>query len=126
MSSVLLDLVEAYEFFRHQIWAQKCREVGLPLYYARWCLVTYGGPRVLKLEGACSEIFRVNTSIVAGCAGATTMLRAMLLQACDEVVGECPRVRLKVVVDDISLQALGSPSSVVNQIGRATNLLVSR
>ena len=68
----------------------------------------------------------MNTSIVAGCAGATTMLRAMLLQACDEVVGECPRVRLKFVVDDISLQALGSPSSVVNQIGRSTNLLVSR
>ena len=124
--SVLLDLVKAYELVRHRLCARKCRDMGIPLHYARWCLLTYAGPRVLKLEGVCSPVYRVSTSIVAGCAGATTLLRAILLRSCDAVVSLCPEVRLKVVVDDISLQAIGSASDVSINLSRATDIIAEK
>ena len=70
----------------HRMCAARFLDAQVPMRYARWCLMCYGGPRVLRLDGVFSDAFRVGSSIVAGCAGATTLLRAVLLKTCDLAV----------------------------------------
>ena len=70
----------------------------------------YAGPRVVRVDGAYSEVFTVDASIVAGCAGATTLLKAVLIGTCDEAAAASLRVAscisLSVVVDDITVQGV--------------------
>ena len=82
-ASVLIDLDKAYEMFGHRMCLARFVDAEIPMRYARWCLMCYGGPRVLRLDGVFSDVFCVGASIVAGCAGATTLLRAVLLKTCD-------------------------------------------
>ena len=74
-ASILTDLVKAYEFVRHRRLWQMCRATRFPLMIARWCIKAFAGPRVVKVQGgAVSEPIRISTSIVAGCAAATSLL----------------------------------------------------
>ena len=111
-ASVLIDLVKAYEMLGHRMCLGRFADAGVPMRYARWCLMCYGGPRVLRLDDVFSDAFRVGSSIVAGCAGATTLLRAVLLKTCDLAVQKglnmATRFSLKVVVDDITVQGLSA------------------
>ena len=111
-ASVLLDLVKAYETLGHRMCAMRFREAAVPLRYARWCLRCYAGPRVLRVDGAHSEVFSVDASIVAGCAGATTLLKAVLMKTCDLAVaramGRATVLKLYVVVDDITIQGVSA------------------
>ena len=111
-ASVLLDLVKAYETLGHRMCAMRFREAAVPLRYARWCLRCYAGPRVLRVDGAFSEVFSVDSSIVAGCAGATTLLKAVLLKTCDLAVARAldmaTVVKLFVVVDDVTIQGVSA------------------
>ena len=64
------------------------------------------------MDGAHSEIFTVDASIVAGCAGATTLLKAVLMKTCDLAVaralGRATVLKLYVVVDDITIQGVSA------------------
>ena len=97
---------------------------GFPALLRAMVYTNLRGPRVVKLEGVCSEVVRTSTSIVAGCSAATTMLRVILLQSCDSFTTWSPQVRMKVVVDDISLQAIGSEGEVPPTLARAANKMV--
>ena len=111
-ASVLIDLTKAYEMLSHRMCLGRFIDAAVPMRYARWCLLCYGGPRVLRLDGVFSDVFQVGASIVAGCAGATTLLRAVLLQTCDLAsqagLEMATRFSLKVVVDDITVQGLSA------------------
>ena len=111
-ASIMLDLVKAYETLGHRMCAQRFRDAEVPMQYARWCLRCYAGPRVLRVDGAYSEVFSVDSSIVAGCAGATTLLKAVLMRTCDEAMARAlemaTQVRLYVVVDDITIQGVSA------------------
>ena len=104
--------MKAYEMLGHRMCLARFIEAEVPMRYARWCLMCYGGPRVLRLDGAYSEVFCVGASIVAGCAGATTLLRAVLMKTCDLACAAglelATRFSLKVVVDDITVQGLSA------------------
>ena len=67
---------------------------------------------VLRVDGAFSETFTVDSSIVAGCAGATTLLKAVLLKTCDLAVARAldmaTVMKLYVVVDDITIQGVSA------------------
>ena len=64
------------------------------------------------MDGVYSDRFTVDSSIVAGCAGATTLLRAVLLKTCDmavaRAIGMATKVKLYVVVDDITIQGVSA------------------
>ena len=114
-ASVLIDLVKAYEMLGHRMCLNRFVDAEIPMRYARWCLMCYGGPRVLRLDGVYSDVLSVGASIVAGCAGATTLLRAILLKTCDLAcqagLGMATRFSLRVVVDDITVQGLSASSA---------------
>ena len=64
------------------------------------------------MDGAFSEVFSVDSSIVAGCAGATTLLKAVLLKTCDlaaaRALDMATVVKLFVVVDDVTIQGVSA------------------
>eukprot|EP00969_Alexandrium_andersonii_P231449 10221746-Alexandrium_andersonii.AAC.1 len=62
----------------------------------------------MKIEDACSQRVAIDTAIVAGCACATRMLKALLVSACDSLQQVYLRVMLYVYVDDITLSVVGS------------------
>ena len=108
-ASILVDLVKAYEMLKHRMCLVRFLDAEIPFYFARWCLLSYAGPRVLRLGDAYSEPLQLTTSIVAGCSGATTLLRAVLLRTCDaaaHLVRELP-ISLSVVVDDMTVHGQG-------------------
>ena len=133
-ASVLIDLVKAYEMLGHRMCAARFLQAQVPMRYARWCLLCYGSPRVMRLDGVYSAPFRVGASIVAGCAGATTLLRAILLRTCDLAAAAglnmATMVSLSVVVDDITVQGLsaaeGAPEAFrdfENDVARVVQVL---
>ena len=63
------------------------------------------------LEGHYSELFSVHSCIVAGCTHATALLRAYVIVSFDSLVYLFEDVRLKVVVDDMTLQMIGDSVS---------------
>ena len=91
---------------------------------ARWCIMLYSMPRSLVWEGSCTAPFRVWASIVAGCAHATTMLKAFLLDALDGLSAKHLQVRLKVTVDDVGLRMHGSNEMIIRQFPKAAKDLV--
>ena len=54
-----------------------------------------------------SHIESVHSSIVAGCSQATTLLRVFVVRVLDKVVRRNPNIRLDVIVDDITMSAIG-------------------
>ncbi|CAK0828723.1 unnamed protein product, partial [Prorocentrum cordatum] len=61
---------------------------------------------------ALSLPFTVNSSIVAGCSFATTLLKIVLKNVCGEFMSRWPRLGLALMVDDSTIQALGSEQFV--------------
>ena len=89
-------------------------------------LRTYGGPRRLCLGRWMSEEFSLGTSIVAGCAFATTLLKVMLLTAMDLLMSSWRTVRAYLVVDDVTLAVYGRLKDVEFTIFGATRWLCDR
>eukprot|EP00959_Pyramimonas_sp_CCMP1952_P006229 130268-Pyramimonas_sp.AAC.1 len=70
--------------------------------------MVYGGRKMIKVREVVSSVIRLNRSIIAGCSFATTLLRVVL---CDSLVymrDRWPSVHLYVMVDVITLEAIGS------------------
>ncbi|CAK0872580.1 unnamed protein product, partial [Prorocentrum cordatum] len=68
----------------------------------------YGDLKEPEVGEALSLPFTVNSSIVAGCSFATTLLKIVLKDVCDEFMARWPRLGLALMVDDSTIQALGS------------------
>ena len=88
------------------------------------CLSIYAGKRVISVDGAVTAEFTIGTSIVAGCAFATTMLRVVLLECLDMGCRLYPALTFFVYVDDIDLIAAGTEDQVVERIAGATRFMV--
>ena len=78
----------------------------------------------MSVDGAVSVVFRIGTSIVAGCTFATTILRMVLIECLDLGFRLYPNVTFYVYVDDIDLGAYGEEDEVVDAVAGATRFLV--
>ena len=103
-AAVMIDLRKAFEYVRHSILVGRCRAVNFPMHIVRWCMLCYAAPRTLALDGNYTQPFQAEAGIVAGCTHATALLRAYTTLSLDKLVYDFPDLRLKVVVDDMTLQ----------------------
>eukprot|EP00973_Karenia_brevis_P085485 11862009-Karenia_brevis.AAC.1 len=123
-ASTLLDMVKCYERIQHHVVAAAAKRTGFNLRIIRLCLAVYAGPRLLSVDGAVTELFRIGTSIVAGCSFATTILRVVLIELMDIGTRLYPNVSLHVYVDDIDIGMCGTEAAVVQQTFGATRMLI--
>ena len=123
-ASTLLDMVKCYEKIQHVVVIEAARRTGFPLRVVRLCLAIYAGRRVISVDGALTKTFRLGTSIVAGCAFATTLLRVVLLECLDMGCKLYPQVSFYVYVDDIDIGACGDEADVISDTFGATRLFV--
>ena len=91
----------------------------------RLSLAAYRLGRVIAVDGTCSVVVQATRGIVAGAVHATIELRALLIEFADSVVRSFPLVSLTVYVDDTSIEAVGSPLRVKEQVIAATAMFVS-
>ncbi len=63
---------------------------------------------------------------MAGCTHATALLKAYLLRSLDAVARKWPTLRLRNMVDDVGMQAIGTRDIVIKCVGEGTNDLVAR
>eukprot|EP00973_Karenia_brevis_P079843 11079498-Karenia_brevis.AAC.1 len=123
-ASTLLDMVKCYEKIRHPIVHEAALRMGFPLRIVRVCLAIYAGKRIISVDGAVTQFFKIGTSIVAGCSFATTILRVVLLECLDLGCKLYPQIALYVYVDDIDLGTSGDEEAVIEVIAGATRFFV--
>ncbi len=123
-ASVLLDMVKCYEKVAHVVLAAKAQLHGFPMHIIRVVIAMYSSPRVVKIGAECSLPVSLGTTIVAGCTFATTLLKLVLLKALDLTSAAHNLVRLKVYVDDASVQARGLGDRAAKLVAAATRDLI--
>ena len=107
-ASALLDLKKAFETVSlHHPWKAGPR-YGFPLATLRATLEIFSFGRVLNLDQAIALPVRSLSAILAGSRFATDILYLTLLEPCDRIQALCPLSSLAVVVDDFSIQTVGS------------------
>eukprot|EP00969_Alexandrium_andersonii_P189644 8379378-Alexandrium_andersonii.AAC.1 len=68
----------------------------------------YLGERCVSLDGAFSRWARGTSGIIAGCGNAGTILLTYLKDSVEKVVEVVPECGVRVLMDDIQLEAQGS------------------
>ena len=78
----------------------------------------YAGPRAVSFNGAGSRAFEAGGTILPGCSCATTMARVILVRLLRGISAAYPSVDIKNVVDDVSMQAMGTVRHTALVMGR--------
>ena len=74
-ATLLWDLVKFYESIGHARLYHEARALGYPLTVLRLQIAGYQFPRHLSLEGMVSRAVLPFRGVVAGCGGATTLVK---------------------------------------------------
>ncbi|CAK0852813.1 unnamed protein product [Prorocentrum cordatum] len=115
-ASLFLDISKFYEHVRHDVlWANAVR-FGFNLRLLRGLLTSYQAPRMILAAGMASPAFGTTGTVLAGCACATAVAKLPVLGALLAAGATCPLVTPRNVVDDISLQAVGTARLVKRQM----------
>ncbi|CAK0790894.1 unnamed protein product [Prorocentrum cordatum] len=115
-ASLFLDISKFYEHVRHDVlWANAVR-FGFNLRLLRGLLTSYQAPRMILAAGMASPAFGTTGTVLAGCACATAVAKLPVLGALLAAGATCPLVTPRNVVDDISLQAVGTARLVKQQM----------
>ncbi|CAK0858476.1 unnamed protein product [Prorocentrum cordatum] len=115
-ASLFLDISKFYEHVRHDVlWANAVR-FGFNLRLLRGLLTSYQAPRMILAAGMASPAFSTTGTVLAGCACATAVAKLPVLGALLAAGATCPLVAPRNVVDDISLQAVGTARLVKQQM----------
>eukprot|EP00959_Pyramimonas_sp_CCMP1952_P387513 8121039-Pyramimonas_sp.AAC.1 len=65
-AGILLDLWKAFEQISHQGLVQAATKYGFPLWLAKLQISLYRAPRVLHLDGCCSQELQAYQTVLAG------------------------------------------------------------
>ncbi|CAK0867581.1 unnamed protein product, partial [Prorocentrum cordatum] len=119
-ASLFLDISKFYEHVRHDVlWANAVR-FGFNLRLLRGLLTSYQAPRMILAAGMASPAFGTTGTVLAGCACATAVAKLPVLGALLAAGATSPLVTPRNVVDDISLQAVGTARLVKLQMVAAS------
>ena len=118
------DISKFYERISHQRLLREASAVGFPLRFLRAACALYKGPRVLRLGQTYSQLVRTEGTVIAGCSHANTLARFLCFRLLEKLGNAMPSAHLNNIVDDFSLQVLGSQRHVVAVVTRAGNELV--
>ena len=106
-STALLDIPKCYEHVGHQRLVQAVRERQFPLIILTVALEIHRSPRRIISGKVCSEAESLNKSVVAGCTFATYLMKTLLHVLLVSLAGVAPEIKVRNVVDDITLQIVG-------------------
>lgn len=123
--TLVADIQKFYEQVDHIDLRKEAEATGFNLKLLRRLCVLYSGDRTISYRGASSQAFPVWGTIIAGCSCATSVAKLLLWRALARSTAVSPVVRARNVVDDVSLQAVGSLNTAVNQISAATLSLLA-
>ena len=101
-TSVLLDLVNAFETIPHAHILTAAKKHGYNLWILRLSLRAYRVPRTVVVDGVCSSLQVANLGTTAGSKFATEELACLLLYVCDELLEAHPTLDLTEYVDDLT------------------------
>lgn len=109
-STVLFDIIKFSDQIPHEILLQEAVATSYPLGVLKVCLQICDATRLSVKEGRVAETdLRPRRSILAGCVVAVSLAKCLLTGTFDKVTGLWSGVRLRRVVDDVSIQCLASP-----------------
>ena len=120
--SVLIDLAKCYEHVRHILLAKEAREMDFPMVLLRITIRAYAWARKLTLDKRVCEDVMPSRGIIAGCASATSELKAVMYRSCTAVVKRNPSVNL--YIDDLTLDGQGSRGGVTEDVMEAAHDLI--
>ena len=123
VAQALLDLAKCFEYVEHWVLAREAAAAGYSLVALRASIQAYLLLRVIVIQGVCSRILCATRGITAGSGPAVVELRVVLMRALDAKRIEYPMSELTVIVDDITIEAVGPRQVVVNTVTDATNFL---
>ena len=104
---------------KHEPLWKAVKETGFPKRLGRLAMQWYTHPRRVVVDRSGTEEFSVHRTVVAGCGLATCLLRAMMLCVGDPLQKAFPAAKLKILVDDVSVQVVATRAVAVEYITRA-------
>ena len=120
-ASALIDLEKAYEHISHAYLWQMAKKHGFNLRLLRFIIGLYQGPRFVMVKGIVTDaVHALTSSVVAGCAHATALMKLTLVDTLDHVAELWPAAIATVVVDDTQFHMVGRAGLVRHTIFGAT------
>ncbi|CAK0860087.1 unnamed protein product [Prorocentrum cordatum] len=120
VASLFLDIRKFYEHVRHDVLWTSAQRFGFNLKLLRGLLAICQAPRIVLAGGVASPPFGASGAVLAGCAYATAVAKLPLLGGLLAAGAHRPLATLRNLVDDVSLQAVGSARLVVDQLAGAS------
>ena len=120
--TTLFDLRKAFEAVAlHHAW-RACPVYGFPTHILRLVLELFSFDRTLTFAGVVADAVSSLSAILAGSRFATDILYLVVLQPCDKICEICPETSIALVVDDMTLQTVGSPFGAPAESTRAAEV----
>ncbi len=114
------DLSAFFESVDRERLMIEAEALGYPPALLRGALAAYSSARMLTMHGRVAREIHPTTGVVAGCSLAMSLTKLFYLRALDGFVARLPAtVTLDIHVDDITLSAIGPPSTVIRDITAA-------
>ena len=123
-TSFLADVVKCYENVPHDVLLSEAVATEFPLTILRVALLSYTAARRIVRDGAYSMPVHATRTVLAGCTHATALLKCLLMRSLDHITALWSGAKLRVVVDDITMQCVGKRAAVERQmVGAAMDLV---
>ena len=119
VATLFTDIEKFYEFVSHSVLASEAEADGFPLDLLRALCGLYAGERAASFEGVVSDVIVAGGTILAGCSCATALAKVLVYRLLRSLSGKYAGLHLKNVVDDVSIQVVGTSRFVANNLGRA-------
>ena len=119
-------MAKCYEMIKLSVLFEIFRQVGFPLRLGWMLIQCYIAPRRVDAFGSLSEAYISFQGILAGCSHACAMMLAVLLAPVRETIRRFPAVKVRALMDDVSLQWEGPVASGADVVFRAVRELCRR
>ena len=113
------DIEKFYECVSHQVLAVEGHETDFPEDLLMALCAMYSGPRVATFGHCVSEVVHAGGTILAGCSRNYHPGQGPGLQAPKGLSGKYAGLHLKNIIDDVSLQVVGTRKTVTSTLGGA-------
>ena len=124
VAATSIDIIKCFERVPHRVIQRVGLQLGFPLGPLRFVLMLYRGIRRLLCDKAVSSDLVASAGIVAGCAYAAFLLRAVMEQPIKITAMTHPTISIFVFLDDVDLLAAGAGPVAATTCASATRQLV--
>ena len=119
-------MMKFYEMVSHNELLCAARDTGFSVRLLKpWCAL-YRGPRRASYHTSTSDVIHAHGAIIAGCSCATGLAKLMTITVLRHVGVGCNSMRIKNLIDDISVHSVGGPLVVPRELGYAFKEIVQQ